>query len=98
MNYRFTSIILNYTWCDFNNFTLIWLLTEGRPPIPGAMTPAGQTDILISYTYRLAFEGARGNQLGLAAAVGVLIFVIIATISAINFRMTGALEELSKNV
>jgi len=83
---------------NFNNFTLIWLLTEGRPAIAGAMTPAGQTDILISYTYRLAFEGARGNQLGLAAAVATMIFIIIATISAINFRMTGALEELSKNV
>lgn len=83
---------------NFNNFNLIWLLTEGRPPIPGAGTPAGHTDILISYTYRLAFEGARGNQLGLAAAVATLIFVIIATISAINFRMTGTLEELSKNV
>jgi len=83
---------------NFNNFNLIWLLTEGRPPIAGAMTPAGHTDILISYTYRLAFEGARGNQLGLAAAVSTMIFVIIATISAFNFRMTGALEELSKNV
>ncbi|MBU1049902.1 maltose ABC transporter permease MalF [Candidatus Bipolaricaulota bacterium] len=83
---------------NFNNFTLIWLLTEGRPAIAGATTPAGQTDILISYTYRLAFEGARGNQLGLAAAVSVMIFVVIATISAINFRLTGALEELSKNV
>jgi ABC-type sugar transport system permease subunit len=83
---------------NFNNFTLIWLLTEGRPAIPGASTPAGQTDILISYTYRLAFEGARGNQLGLAAAVATMIFIIIATISAINFRMTGTLEELSKNV
>ncbi len=83
---------------NFNNFTLIWLLTEGRPAIPGATTPAGETDILLSYTYRLAFEGARGNQLGLAAAVATVIFVIIATISAINFRMTGTLEELSKNV
>jgi maltose/maltodextrin transport system permease protein/arabinogalactan oligomer/maltooligosaccharide transport system permease protein len=83
---------------NFNNFTLIWLLTEGRPAIAGATTPAGQTDILISYTYRLAFEGARGNQFGLAAAVSVMIFVIVATISAINFRLTGTLEELSKNV
>jgi arabinogalactan oligomer / maltooligosaccharide transport system permease protein len=83
---------------NFNNFTLIWLLTEGRPAIAGAATPAGQTDILISYTYRLAFEGARGNQFGLAAAVSVMIFVIIATISAVNFRLTGTLEELSKNV
>jgi len=83
---------------NFNNFTLIYLLTEGGPAIPGAMTPAGATDILITYTFNLAFAGEHGNQLGLAAAISVLIFVIIATISAINFRMTGALEELSKNV
>ncbi len=83
---------------NFNNFTLIYLLTQGGPPIAGAMTPAGATDILISYTFNLAFAGEHGNQLGLAAAVSVMIFVIIATISAINFRMTGALEELSKNV
>lgn len=83
---------------NFNNFTLIWLLTKGGPPIPGAQTAAGSTDILISYTYKLAFEGARGNQLGLAAAVSMIIFLIIATISAFNFRLTGALEDLSKNV
>jgi len=83
---------------NFNNFTLIYLLTEGGPAIPGAMTPAGATDILITYTFNLAFAGEHGNQLGLAAAISVLIFVIIATISAVNFRMTGALEELSKNV
>jgi len=83
---------------NFNNFTLIYLLTEGGPAIAGASTPAGATDILISYTYNLAFAGERGNQLGLAAAVSVLIFLIVATISAVNFRMTGTLEELSKNV
>ena len=44
---------------NFNNFSVIYLLTRGRPPIPGAQTPAGHTDILISYTYRLAFESVR---------------------------------------
>lgn len=83
---------------NFNNFTNIYLLTEGRPPIPGAQTPAGSTDILISYTYRLAFEGQRGNQYGLASAVSILIFLIIGTISWINFRFTRALEEVSENV
>ena len=82
---------------NFNNFTLIWLLTEGGPPI-SARTVAQSTDILLSYAYRLAFQGARGNQFALAAAVSVVIFFIIATISAINFRLTGALEDLSKNV
>jgi maltose/maltodextrin transport system permease protein/arabinogalactan oligomer/maltooligosaccharide transport system permease protein len=83
---------------NFNNFNLIYLLTGGTPPIPGTQTPAGATDILLSYTYRLSFEGQRGNQLGLACAVSVVIFLVIATISAINFRLTGTLEELSKNV
>ncbi len=83
---------------NFNNFNIIYLLTQGGPPIPGAQTPAGATDILLSYAYNLAFKGGSGHQFGLAAAVSVIIFLIIATISAINFRFTGALEDLSKNV
>jgi arabinogalactan oligomer / maltooligosaccharide transport system permease protein len=39
---------------NFNNFNLIYLLTEGRPSIPGS--DAGRTDILITYTYKVAFE------------------------------------------
>jgi ABC-type sugar transport system permease subunit len=53
---------------------------------------------LISYTYRLAFEGVRGNQWGLASAVSLIIFIIVVIISAISFRYTRALEEISKNV
>lgn len=83
---------------NFNNFTLIHLFSEGRPPIPGAATPAGATDILISYTYRLAFEGGRGADYGLAAAVSVLIFIIIGTITWFNFRFTKAMEEVGQNV
>lgn len=83
---------------NFNNFNVIYLVTKGRPAIVGAQTPAGATDILISYTYRLAFEGGQGTQYGLAAAVSVVIFIIVATISAINFKLTGAVEEMSENV
>lgn len=83
---------------NFNNFNVIYLVTRGRPAIVGAQTPAGATDILISYTYRLAFEGGQGQQFGLAAAVAIVIFIIIATISALNFKLTGAVEEMSENV
>nr|MBO2471590.1 maltose ABC transporter permease MalF [Bacillota bacterium] len=79
---------------NFNNFTVIYLVTRGRPPIAGAITPAGATDILISYTYRLAFEGGRGADYGLAAAVSMLIFIIVGTITWFNFRFTRALEEV----
>lgn len=83
---------------NFNNFSVIYLLTRGRPPIVGAQTPAGHTDILISYTYRLAFESGRGIDYGLASAVTLVIFLITGAITFMNFRFTGALEDVNKNV
>lgn len=93
-----TPLLISSFAFNFNNFNIIYLLTEGRPPIAGAGTPAGHTDILISYTYRLAFESGRGADYGLAAAVTILIFLIVATISWFNYRFTGALEEVKENV
>lgn len=82
---------------NFNNFNVIFLLTAGGPPVPGAITPAGATDILISYTYNLAF-GAAGLRYGFAAAISLIIFVIIGTISALNFRFTRSLERMSEGL
>jgi ABC-type sugar transport system permease subunit len=81
---------------NFNNFTVIDLVNQGGPPIVGAATPAGQTDILISYTYRLAFGGGRGADFGLASAIAMMIFVIIASITIFNFRFTKPLEEVMR--
>jgi ABC-type sugar transport system permease subunit len=79
---------------NFNNFTLIDLITQGGPPTPGAGTPAGQTDILISYTFRLAFAAGRGQDYAFAATVSLLIFVIVAAITIFNFRLSRRLEEM----
>lgn len=81
---------------NFNNFTIIDLVNQGGPPIPGANTPAGQTDILISYTFRLAFAGGRGADFGLASAIAIFIFILIATLTAFNFRFTKQLEEVMR--
>lgn len=83
---------------NFNNFNVIYLFNEGGPPIVGAQTPAGGTDILISYTYRLSFESGRGSDFGLASAVSIIIFIITAVITWFNFKYTGALEEVKENV
>jgi len=83
---------------NFNNFNVIYLFNEGGPPIVGAQTPAGGTDILISYTYRLSFESGRGADFGLASAVSIIIFMITAVITWFNFKYTGALEEVKENV
>ncbi len=77
---------------NFNNFNLIFLLTEGGPFTPDN-PQAGATDILISYTMRLAF-GPNGAQFGFASAIAVLLFVLTGVIAAIQFRMTRALEDV----
>lgn len=78
---------------NFNNFGAIFLLTEGGPFSPENPT-AGGTDILISYTYRLAF-GTGAQQVGFAAAISVLLFILTGILAAIQFRATKQLEELS---
>ena len=80
---------------NFNNFTLIELVTQGGPPTPGAQTPAGQTDILISYSFRLAFASGRGQDYAFAAAISLVIFVIVAAITLFNFRFSRRLTEIA---
>ena len=70
---------------NFNNFVLVQLLTAGRPDFLNAETNAGQTDILVSYTYKLAFEG--GQQYGLAAAISTVIFILVVVMSLFNMRL-----------
>ncbi len=77
---------------NFNNFNLIFLLTEGRPPVQGS--DAGRTDILISYVYEIAFSSGGGADYGFASAVSLVIFMIVAAISAFSFRFTKSFEEL----
>lgn len=70
---------------NFNNFLLIYLLTAGGPDMVGAATPAGQTDILVSYTFRIAFRDSSQN-FGYASAIATVIFIIVALISWWNLR------------
>jgi maltose/maltodextrin transport system permease protein len=72
---------------NFNNFVLINLLTGGRPDFLDTQIPAGTTDILVSYTYRIAFEDS-GQNFGLAAAISTVIFAMVALLSWINLRAT----------
>ncbi|WP_084958589.1 ABC transporter permease subunit [Thermoactinospora rubra] len=77
---------------NFNNFNAIQLTTGGGP-FDVDNTQVGKTDLLITYTFRLAF-GTGSAQFGFAAAISVFIFALVATISAIGFRMTRKQEEV----
>ncbi len=81
---------------NFNNFTLIYMLTNGGPRFTDASVPLGHTDILISMVYSVSgIDGNAPKNYGLASALSIVIFVIVATISALAFRQTRKLEELS---
>jgi arabinogalactan oligomer/maltooligosaccharide transport system permease protein len=79
---------------NFNNFNAIYFLTEGGP-YGEEQSVAGSTDILVSYTFKVAFQTGRGGDYGLAATLSILIFFIVATISAISFTRTKSLENLA---
>ncbi len=72
---------------NFNNFVLISLLTDGRPDYLNTKLPAGTTDILVSYTYRIAFTDA-GANFGLAAAISTVIFFLVALLSIVNLKFS----------
>jgi ABC-type sugar transport system permease subunit len=83
---------------NFNNFNVIYLFINGGPPIPGAAQQAGYTDILISYVYKMAFAGGRDAQYGLAASITMIIFVLVAVMTLLQFRYTKMWEEVGENV
>ena len=78
---------------NFNNFGNIYFLTGGGPQ-SSDQTTAGDTDILISYTYKIAFASGKGQDYGLASAIALIIFLIVATISSLAFWRTNALENI----
>jgi ABC-type sugar transport system permease subunit len=90
-------LVASFTF-NFNNFNIIFLFIRGGPPIAGSLTQAGHTDILISYVYNLAFEGGRGAQYGLAAAITMVIFFVVAVITLLQFRYTRMWEQAGENV
>ncbi|MBP6902007.1 MAG: maltose ABC transporter permease MalF [Burkholderiaceae bacterium] len=77
---------------NFNNFVLISLLTDGRPDYLNTKLPAGTTDILVSYTYRIAFTDA-GQNFGLAAAISTLIFGMVALMALLQLRFMRGSEQ-----
>ena len=80
----FLPLLLATFAFNFNNIVLILLLTTGGPDIPRTIIPAGQTDILGSFTYRMAFMDS-GQQFGLAGAITLIIFFVVTIIAYANF-------------
>ncbi|MCW4385413.1 ABC transporter permease subunit [Salinibacterium sp. SYSU T00001] len=79
---------------NFNNFTIIYMLTGGGPAFLGSSSGLGSTDILISAIYNISGVAGGVADYGLASALSIIVFVVIGIISALAFRQTRKLEEV----
>ena len=77
---------------NFNNFNVIYFLTQGGPTIPATNPPLGETDILITFLYSL-ITNKSNPQYGIASTIGIFIFMICAFISIVMYNKTGAIKE-----
>ena len=77
------STVLNIIYV-FNSFPIVWTISKGAP--------ADQTHTLVTYLYQLSFSEGRG---GLAAAVSVVGFVILAIFAGVYMIMSLKSEEVS---
>lgn len=77
--YLITSFIGN-----INNFNVIYLLSGGAPKSI-ELYQAGETDILVTWLFNLTMNY---NDNSLAACIGILVFIVCASLSLITFNLT----------
>lgn len=75
---------------NFNNFSNIYMLTKGLPAKANTAF-AGSTDILASASYKMTMELFRYD---LSAALAVLIFILIGTLSFFQMKLSGQFKEV----
>lgn len=73
---------------NINNFNVIYLLSGGAP-VPVGQT-AGKTDLLVTWLYKLTVDNQYYN---LGAVIGILTFIVLAIISIVTYRNTGAYKN-----
>lgn len=86
-------LIASFTF-NFNNFNVIYIFNYGNPPMANTIVPMGHTDILISFVYRLAFVTSNVTNYGLAAAITVMLFILVAMMVIFQIRFTNLFREV----
>lgn len=82
------NLITSFTG-NINNFNVIYLLSGGGPDTLDYYY-AGKTDLLVTWLYRLTITQKDYN---LGAVIGILVFIILATLSLLTYRHTGSYKD-----
>nr|WP_277605662.1 ABC transporter permease subunit [Glycomyces sp. L485] len=75
---------------NFNNFGLIYFLTEGGPDNVDYRF-AGSTDLLVTWLFKLTLDNRLYN---IGAVMSLIVFFIVGTISVWNLNRSKAIREL----
>ena len=77
---------------NINSFNTIFLLTGGGPAVISdtGTYAAGQTDLLVTWLYKLTIDQGDYNT---GAVIGIFTFLITATITLITYRRSKAYNE-----
>ncbi|MBO5111623.1 MAG: sugar ABC transporter permease [Clostridia bacterium] len=76
---------------NINNFGVIYLLTGGGPTTLKYETPAGYTDLLITWLYKLTM--AESGDYKMASVIGIMVFILIATFSLLVYNNTKSVRN-----
>lgn len=74
---------------NINNFNVIYLLTGGGPSTE-QFYQAGRTDILVTWLFNLTMSS---QDYGLAAAIGILVFIVCATLSLLIYNNSKSMKD-----
>ena len=82
------NLITQFTG-NINNFNVIFLLSGGGPDKINN-NYAGETDLLVTWLYKLTITNKDYN---LGAVIGIAVFVILAVLSLLTYRHTGSYKD-----
>ncbi|MCM3634365.1 carbohydrate ABC transporter permease [Paenibacillus camelliae] len=74
---------------NINNFNVIFLLTNGDP-VNGNYQYAGSTDLLVTWLYKLTLNNSKFNM---SSAIGIIIFLLVASLSIWSYRRSRSYKE-----
>jgi sn-glycerol 3-phosphate transport system permease protein len=82
--FTFFLLVTNVTYAFYGVYGAVDTLTQGGPPLGPAGQFGGATDVLIYKLYEDAFNP--GSPAGLAAAQALVLFVMVAGLTILQFR------------
>ena len=75
---------------NLNNFNVIYLLTKGQPQSMRLAENAGQTDLLVTWLYKMTVNDTNYKM---AAVIGIMVFIVTAVISVIVYNMLPSVKD-----